>query len=276
VADVQISPTTPAPAGAPSSSSPSPAPPATVASPPASGSPSATPSSPPSASPAAPPAPSRPEWLPEAHWSAETASIKPDFGQHYKDLIAFQAAETSRNLTLPQKVEDYEAKLPADFKAPEGVEYQVDPNNPGLPLARQFALEAGLSKDQFSKLLALDAGMKIAEMQRMNTIAAGEVEKLGAAGGARVDAVTTWWNAMTGDETFGKILKQFPTASFVNSVEKLMTRFRAQGVAAPNAGAREAPAPNSPSDTDWEKMSHAARKEYAAQFDQTRFNGSAR
>jgi hypothetical protein len=48
------------------------------------------------------------------------------------DALAFRAEQDVRKQTLPPSPDKYEIKLPADFKAPEGVRFEFDKNDPGL------------------------------------------------------------------------------------------------------------------------------------------------
>lgn len=185
---------------------------------------------PPSGQSAAPAnAPQRPEWVGEPYWDAEKATIKPEFGQHYRDLTAFKAAEDSRKLTLPTKPEEYRLELPKDFKPPQGVEFKFDEKDPLLPQAREFALKNGWTQDQFSGAMGLHAAAKIAEKQNIEQAKTAEVQKLGVNGPARKTLVDTWLKAQLGDELGGHFSQFMLTANQVIGVEELMKKFRTQG-----------------------------------------------
>jgi hypothetical protein len=249
--------------------------PATAASQTANGSSATTQNSQPSASQAASQTTTtRPDWLPESHWDATANSIKPEFGAHYKELAGFKASEDSRRLTLPQKPEEYDFALPKDFKPPEGIEFKLDPNDPLASEARKFAIEAGLSKEQFSKLLAIHAAGQIGSAQAIDNAKRAEVEKLGVNGPARKTAVDTFIASVPGvsaDEA--KAFSQFMfTASQVQVIEKVMAHMRSQGVA-PMRPNPDAPTKPTVSDAEWNSWSYARQKEYAAAHPQP--NGSA-
>lgn len=183
--------------------------------------------------------PARPDWLPETHWDAEKG-IKPEFGQHFRDLTAFKAAEDSRKLTLPAKPEDYKLELTKNFKPPQGVEFKPNENDPVLPQARAFAQKYGLTQEAFSELVDLHAAGQVSSMQAINTAKAAEVTKLGPNGTARVTAAQTWMAAV--DPDLGKHFSDFLfTEKQVLFVEKLMARERTQGAASPNNSGREPP-----------------------------------
>jgi hypothetical protein len=109
--------------------------------------------------------------------------------QELRDLVSFKASEDSRRLTAPQKAEDFKLELPADLTMPQGVTFQIDPNNPAVEPARAFALRNNLSQQQFSEMLGVYAATQANEMVAFNSAKAAEVTKLGDAANARVDAV---------------------------------------------------------------------------------------
>jgi hypothetical protein len=156
----------------------------------------------------------------------------------------FKAAEDSRRLTLPQKPEDYKLALPKDFKAPDGIEFVPDENDPLLPQARAFAQEAGLTQDQFEKLVSLHAASQVASQQMIKDAKAAEIQALGVNGTARMTAVQTWLNAQVGED-LGKHFSQFLyTAKQVEAMEKIMTVFRTQGGGTFSHIGREPPVEN--------------------------------
>jgi hypothetical protein len=221
--------------------------------------------------------PSRPDWLPESHWDAEKG-IKPEFGQHFRDLTAFKAAEDSRKLTLPQKPEDYKPTNTKDFKAPQGVEFVPNENDPLLPQARAFAAKHGLSQDAFSELMDLHAAGQISNKQMIENAKAAEVQKLGVNGVARKTAVDTWLIANLGED-LGKEMSRFTfTAKQIEAFETLMARARTQGAHNFTHEHREPPPDQGKvTDDQWKTMSPAQRLDYSRRFDQSQFqkNGAA-
>lgn len=173
-------------------------------------------------------------------------------------------------MTLPQKVEDYPAALPAEFKAPQGVEFKLDEKDPSFAAARAFALENGLSKDAFGKLVSIYAGAKVGELTSINAAKAAEIQKLGAAGEARMTAVKNWLNGTVGEE-LGKHFSTFLyTAKQVEVVEKLMERFRTQGAGSYTPSREPGEPAGKLSDAEVAKMTYSQKKDYAA-----RMNGHA-
>jgi hypothetical protein len=158
-----------------------------------------------------------------------------------RGLLERHSIEQSRRLTLPQKPEEYEAALPKDFKLPQGFEYTVDPNDPVLPHARDFALKAGLSKDQFQELVGLHVQSDIARQLRYREQANAEVLKLGAAGTERVTAAQTFLRSQLGDDLAAVVLGTMSSAKHVEAFEKLMSNFRTQGGGTFSTTGREPP-----------------------------------
>lgn len=206
------------PAPASSSAAPAPAPVAASAPTPA-----------PAASPA--PAGARPEGIPDSYWDATANSLKVDPTALAKDLKerdelkAFKATEDSRKLTLPQKPEEYEVKLPADFQPPEGVKFEFLPDDPRMAAAKQFALENGLSKDAFSKLLGIYAAGEVQSQTTIKAAREAQITALGVNGPARIDAVTNWMKANGLNHMPGMLV----TADIVQDIEKVMRIASSQG-----------------------------------------------
>ena len=158
-------------------------------------------------------------------------------------MIARDAAEASRKLTLPQTEDAYQVALPADFTPPQGVEFKFNPNDPAIPLARKFAKEAGLTQDQFSKLTGVWAQAKIAEEMTVRSAIASELSKLGASGTPRVTAVQQFLNAKLGADLGAALNSNLFTAKQVLAFEKLIDVFTTQGASSPANGRTPAGTP---------------------------------
>ena len=85
------------------------------------------------------------------------------FEAEARGLAERAALEQSRRATLPADANGYKLELPKDFQIPQGVEFKLDPNSEAARLARDFAHEAGLSQEQFSKLVSIYAAERVAE-----------------------------------------------------------------------------------------------------------------
>lgn len=216
----------------------------------------------------------RPSWLPETHWDATTGAIKDSFGTHYNEIVAARAVDESKRLSRPQRVEDFKPDLPADFKVPEGLEFKLNLDDPLIGQYRALALEAGLDQATFSKGLGLLAAVRVSETQAIKAARDAEIAKLGANASSRVDAVTTFMNAKFGEKHAAAWNQMMLTAAHVELGEAILALFQNQGMATFNASGRQAPAPQTPSDEAWAKMSYSERMDYARAA-QARTNGAA-
>lgn len=211
-------------------------------------------------------APARPEYIPETHWDATAGKVKDDaaLAGHFNEIIARDAAEQSRKLTLPANAEAYEVRLPETFQAPQGTEFKIDADNPLWSQARTWAHKNGISQEAFAEGIALIAGDRIATSQQITAARNAEVAKLGTTGPARVDAVTTFFKAHLGDADGARLASRLFTADDVKAAEKLVARFASQGGGDYGGGRREADAGAKVTPEQWNKMTYSEQKEYAA------------
>jgi hypothetical protein len=105
------------------------------------------------------------------------------------------AAAKIRELSRPQKADDYKIALPKDFKAPAGVEFKLDASDPAFGNLKNVALKHGLSQQAVDELIGVYAGREVGTQAAIDAARAAEVAKLGASGPARVDEVTRWLDA---------------------------------------------------------------------------------
>jgi hypothetical protein len=167
--------------------------------------------------------------------------------QEVHDAVAARAAEQSRELTRPQRAEDFKFGLSPNFQPPAGLDFKLDAEDPAVGMYRQFALKNGFTQDQFTEGLDLVASLRVGEAHAVNKAKAAEVGKLGAAGTQRIDTVTTWLAAMTGDNgaDMVRVLQMCPVASTIVAFEQLMQRFQTQGAGAYTPTGRRVEAPTS-------------------------------
>jgi hypothetical protein len=122
------------------------------------------------------------------------AETKHKFGEteltetELRGLMERKGLEDSRKLTLPADPSKYALTLPKDFVVPQGIEYKIDETSPAAQLARQFAHEAGLSQEQFCKMVAIHAATEVQQVTNLKTARDAEVAKLGATASQRVTA----------------------------------------------------------------------------------------
>ena len=185
-------------------------------------------------------------------------------------IIARDAAEQSRRLALPESPDKYEVKLPDGFKPPEGVEFKFNDGDPLLAQARATAHKLGIGQEGFSELLGLYAGAQVANQQQIVAARNAEIAKLGTAGPARVDALTTFWKAQLGEAEGAQVMSRVLTASDVALHEKIVARMQGQNGSSFSTRGREAPTqPGRLSPEQVAKLSPADRLDYSRRFNQS-------
>jgi hypothetical protein len=173
-------------------------------------------------------------------------------------LLANDAAERVRKLTLPQKPEDLELKLPADFVTPPGIEFRLDENNPMIAPAKAFALKHGLTKEGWSELLGLSGMSAVAAAVQRKAYIDGEVAKLGVNGTPRVTAITDFQKSYFGDPEMVKAMLP-TTAKAVEGWERLIRERQTQGAGTYPGGNREPP-PSRSEIPNYENLTFAERR----------------
>lgn len=176
----------------------------------------------------------RPAYVLESEYNAATGEIDhTKFGERVNGLSAFKAEQDVRKNSLPASPDKYEIKLPADFKAPEGVKFEFDMNDPGLKQVRELAHARGLDQEALSGLLGIYAANKIGEQQKLGVAKNAEMSKLGSAAQARIDAVETWLKARVGTKADVLVaqMKNYPVAAMVETFEDVIRQFSNQGSA---------------------------------------------
>jgi hypothetical protein len=175
-----------------------------------------------------------------------------------------------RRATLPPSPNDYKAELPTDFKIPEGVKFEFNQADPLLAQAQAVAHEAGLSQEQFSKLLSIYAGGQVSSQQQINTARNAEIQKLGAAGPSRIDALTTFFRSYLGETDGNAVMARAFTAADVQRLEKLVGKITSQGGAPFRGNGREPPTQAGRlSEEQIRRLTPAQRLDYSRQWDQT-------
>jgi hypothetical protein len=195
------------------------------------------------------------------------------FRASYDELAAFKAGQDVRRSTLPTKPDDYKTEFTADFKIPDGIKYEFNANDPLLAQARSVMhdIDQGRISGQaaFSKLLELYAGGQVASQQQINTARNAEIQKLGAAGPARIDALTTFFRAYLGEAAGNRRMQRIWNAQDVQDAETEVSKITSQGGAPFRGNGREPPQPAGlVSDEQYKRMSAAERLDYNRRFKQ--------
>jgi hypothetical protein len=138
-----------------------------------------------------------------------------------------------------------------------------------------MAHEAGMSQENFSRMLGLYAGAQVSTEQHINAARNAEIAKLGATGPVRIDALSTFFKAYLGETEGRQLMARMFTAADVQIAERLVSKITAQGGASFRGSGREPPEPQGKvSDDVFAKMTAGERLDYARRFDQKQFNGN--
>jgi len=207
----------------------------------------------------------RPDGLADDYWNGETKTVHFDkLVPALNELRAYKAERDSFEARLPAAADGYEIALPADFKLPDGFEFKVDPDDPMVPVVRQFALDNKLSPDALKQLVAMRASAQMAEDAALGAAAKAEMEKLGSNGPARTQAITTFLQAKLGDDLANALLPGIFTAVQVQAFEKLMELTKGSGAPKFNGLGRDVNA--KPEAPDTSNMSAAERTHAVRQY----------
>jgi hypothetical protein len=208
--------------------------------------------------------PTRPEGIPEDRWDPTANSLKltpQEYAAERKrlgELETVAAAAEIKRLSTP-KPEEYKADMPADLQLPDGKAYKVDETNPVVAELRTWAHENGLSQEQFSKLVGLDARRQAAQDAIFAERAKAEITKAGANAGQRVDVVGKWITGEMGEADAAPIRATLVTDAHLRFYEKIMNRLASQGTA--NFSQSHRAAPESGGIPGYEKMSFEQRRQ---------------
>lgn len=209
-----------------------------------------------------PQTPARPDYIPENWWDGEKGFKSEDF----QALVARDAENAARLAQVPEAADKYEAKLPHDFKLPDGIEIPdgesaLNPDDPRIAAARDFAHANQMSQAQFEGMLAMGVQLDLAEQGRINEAVKQQVELLGAKGAERVGAVKTWIAAKLPADQAEALTGMMFTAKSIEAFEALMRLNR--GAVPGNPGAGRETGKTEISDEEYDKLSPVQRINYA-------------
>jgi hypothetical protein len=174
----------------------------------------------------------RPEWLDPRFYDGEKKAARiNDLAKSWSEAnkliqtktedlksVVKQEFETERMKARPETPDKYQAKLPADFKLPEGREYKPDENNPMMKWWRKTAHDSGMSQEQFEQGIAT-------YMDAMNYGAPdlkAEYAKLGEKAQDRLKSVENFLRSKLEDRHFQALAPVAVSAEAIEAVEKLM------------------------------------------------------
>ena len=196
------------------------------------------------------------------------------FRASYDELTAYKAAADVRRSTLPASPNDYKAEFTSDFKVPDGIKYEFKTDDPLLHQARTIMHDIDQGKlsgqQAFSKLLELYAGGQVSSQQQITTARNAEIQKLGATGPSRIDALTTFFRAYLGTDAGNRRMARIFTAQDVQDAEMEVSKITGQGGAQFRGNGRVPPEQAGlVSNEQYSRMNARERLDYNRQFDQS-------
>lgn len=177
----------------------------------------------------------RPENLPDEFWDDKTGLKAGDLVAAFRDM---QAKEAARLADVPAEGEAYELALPEDVQVPEGLEVQIDKDDPLWTDVQAIAREAGLPKGEFGKLVGAFARYQIAAQEADIAAYVAEKGKLGANADTRITAAENWLTANLKSAHASALGRALIEADGVEAIEHLI-RLKSGPVAATNTGAEQ-------------------------------------
>lgn len=228
----------------------------------------ASPNTPASPAGTEPTATTRPDGIPDSYWDADANTLKVDAAalaadlKERDELKTFKAAEDVRKGSLPANPDAYKLELPADFKAPPGVEFKLDAANPALGHLKQFAHKHGLTQAAVTELLGVYAGNEVGSQAAVAEAKKAEIAKLGTTAPARVDNVLNWLSGMDSSSDRGDAAalgSMLVTARQVEAFERIITKLTSQGSASFSQSHRVAP--DQTTIPGYDKMTFAQRRQ---------------
>lgn len=197
----------------------------------------------------------KPEFLPDQFWADDQADYGA-FRSEFETLSQFKSEAEAAQASLPQSADDYAVALREGFEVPEGVEYQLNPDDPRVPALREFAHKHGLSQDAMHDLLEMHAGGEIEAIKTQQSHSIEEMKKLGSDASGRVERIKNSLISQLPKSQGEALADALTTADAVIAVDALLGRM---------TGKPAAPAePATPADprngmTGMEALSHLRR-----------------
>jgi hypothetical protein len=144
-------------------------------------------------------------------------------------MMERQALDDLRKATIPLNADAYKAELPADLKLPGNLNYKLDPTNPSLAAARNWAHAKGLTQDEFSQVLGIYASHEASQEFALAERSRAEIAKAGVNAPQRVDAVNKWLTATFGEADSAPLKATNVTDAHLRAWETVITKLTNQG-----------------------------------------------
>ena len=166
----------------------------------------------------------RPPDVPEKFWDPDIGVRTDELVKGYNELEGKMRTKTDdlrvtiESERLANVPETYEFAMPDDVKIPDGIEMDLNPEDPLLQWFNGYAKSAGLSQDQYNDAIKAYVELEVARMPDLEA----EISKLGENGRDRITAVNGLMDDRLEPDEKAIIAELLTTAAGVSAMEKLL------------------------------------------------------
>lgn len=166
----------------------------------------------------------RPAHVPEKFWDPDVGIRVDELAKGYNELEGLMRTKTDdlrtqieadRMKDVPDK---YDFKLPEDLKVPNGVELDLNADDPLLQWFEGFAKQVGLSQDSYNEAIKAYIEAELAGMPNVED----EIRKLGQNGNDRVQTANAKLDEILAEDEKAIVAEMLTTAAGVGVLEKLL------------------------------------------------------
>ena len=159
-----------------------------------------------------------PDWFNSAKYKsvAEQAKAYPELEKRFGSFTG-----APKEYAVPEASE-----LAKDIDLPEGVDFNLSPDDPLLKTFSEQAREMGINQEGFNKLVGLYVQQQVNDYAATMTSAAEQKQLLGANADERLENITKWAQANMDNELYQKLEESLTTAAAVEVVEHLINKSR--------------------------------------------------
>tara|TARA_B100001146_G_C16165169_1_gene427514 strand:+ start:397 stop:1185 length:789 start_codon:yes stop_codon:yes gene_type:complete len=175
----------------------------------------------------------RPEYIPEKYWDEISGRARvEEMGKGYIELASKlgqrddkMKEELSTQIKaklregVPEGAGDY-IYTPSEGVIPEGMQFNLDKQNPQYVEFGKTAHDLGLNQNQFNSVMDLYVRNEMAFMPDKKA----EMQKLGDNGQARIERIDLWSKANLTDDAYNAVVKNATTGEFILAMEELIQK----------------------------------------------------
>ena len=175
----------------------------------------------------------RPEYIPEKYWDDISGRARvEDLGKGYIELaskLGQRDEKMKEELSTQIKAEMREGVpeepggynyQPSEGVVPEGMDFNIDKENPQYVEIGKTAHDMGLTQEQFNSVMDLYVRNEMSYMPNKKV----EMEKLGDNSQARIERIDLWAKANLTEQSYNSIVKQATSGEFIIAMEELIRK----------------------------------------------------